>query len=194
VENPHKVYKNLFLRDPRYNTVISNFGFSYDKVLKSVENLQIGTCLDIGSGRGIMIEYFKENRPEIKVYSTDLEKFHHHNVDFMEIDLFKPETLDRIENEWPKMDLVTCLDVMEHLPLSVIDGVLQRLSRIGRISIFTIANHPDIHDGVELHLTKENSEFWSSALKNHYEIAVQEDYLFGANELYYFACYSKAFL
>ena len=194
MENPHDVYKNLFLKDPRYNSLISNFGFSYDRVLKNIENLAIGTCLDVGSGRGIMIDYFKEHRPEIKVYSSDLEKFHHHNVDFMAIDLFKPETLDRIETEWPKMDLITCLDVMEHLPSSVIDEVFSRISRLGRIAIFTIANHPDVHNGVELHLTKENAEYWSNQLKKYYEIAVHEDYVFGTNELYYFACYSKAFL
>lgn len=193
MEDPRHVYKELFVGDPVYNSHDSNHGFSYEIVIKTIDGLQVSSCLDVGSGRGIMLDYFKRFRPEIALYSCDLEKFHTHDVGFVEINLFTPETLDKVSDAFPVTDIMTCLDVMEHVPPIAVRDVFNRLAKLSKIAMFTIANHPDIQNGVELHLTQEREPFWLDQMKDAYDVLYDESFQFGPNFLYYFLCRSKAF-
>lgn len=184
MENPRQVYKEIFDQLPNYNTFSSNSGLSYQLVLNSLSEIRnVRHCLDIGSGRGLMIRYLHENRPEIEVSSVDLEKFHDFDVNFTTVDLSKPNPLGAVSRVY---DLATCLDVMEHLPPEVLDRVFESISRISVLQAFTIANHSDVINGVELHLTQENISFWRQKILQYFDIFEEQSFNFSGNELYYF--------
>ena len=156
-----KVYKDTFC-DPTYS---SGYDSRYDFVLENV----LGThFIDIGSGRGQTIKNLKKNIHCV-ITSVDLEKFHNEQSDyFIQCNLANPEDRKNIIKNF--YDTLICTDVLEHLDKSFIEDVVKMCSQMAKRVIFTIANHSDIINGVELHTIQENSEWWDTLLLKYFVI------------------------
>lgn len=186
MENNNKykeVYKNLFANLDYYNSDLGCYNYKY--VINELNKInKFNSILDVGTGRGNLIKLISKQYPEIKISTSDIEDFHHMEFPFHKIDLTDVGTLKDIE----KHDIVTCTDVLEHLPESVIKDVIEILSKKCKIAIFTIANHSEIINGVQLHLIQKDLDFWKKTLKDFFEIKNSETYYNG--RLYLLTCNS----
>lgn len=137
--------------------------FRYQLVLEYLKNNNVKKIIDISSGRGVMLDMIKKQYPHIEITSTDLSKFHDVDVkEFREVDLSNKDTLFEVDE---KYDLLTCLDVLEHLDDSFIKDVFEWFSKISKKQILTIANHSEIQNGVEIHTIQEDMSYWSPIIE-----------------------------
>ena len=70
-------------------------------------------------------------------------------------------------------DLVTCLDVLEHIEPECLDDVLADLWRLtGKIAFVVVATRPagkELPDGRNAHLIVQPWEWWLAKLREHFE-------------------------
>lgn len=159
----NKIYKDAF-SNPSYST---NRGrkFSCSLVKNYITNED--NVIDIGSGRGpVLIELMDVFPPE-KILSCDLENFHDMNVSFQPLNLIKEEDRNKIVDFF---DLLTCLDVLEHIEEEYIEDILKFFKRIARKFIIIVANHSDVQNGIELHLTQRPLVWWKQLFKKYFKI------------------------
>ena len=168
MKNYKEIYEQSF-SDLNYNLHPDN-EFRFNMVYDYLKLNKVNTFVDIGSGRGTIIKYIITNHPSIEILSCDLKKFHNYDVEFIEINLCDKDTF-KISK---KYDLLTCLDVLEHINKECVDDILFFLSKISKYSLITIANHSDIQNGVELHIIQENMEYWSPLIEKYFEIIKTE--------------------
>jgi len=163
-------YKNIYERcfnDKNYN-VHDNTEFRYQEVINFLDRNDFNSLIDIGSGRGQLISIISENNYKLKITSCDITKFHSLDIPFIELNLCEEDSLDKLRDK--RFELLTCLDVLEHLEKNCTHNVIKFFSEISDYCILSIANHSDIQHGVELHLTQENSDYWSVLIENFFDI------------------------
>jgi len=159
------IYSKAF-SDVRYNShVDSEPRFEY--VRKFLMGGDVNTIGDFGSGRGNVISVVQRHYDHINIESYDLEKFHNYDVPFSNINLCDNQSIENINKIY---DLVTCLDVMEHLQKECVDDVLSFFCRISKYCILTIANHSDVKNGVELHLIQEDLTYWLPLIEQYFDV------------------------
>lgn len=114
------------------------------------------TYLDVGCGRGEMLHYM---------------------ADFAEVKGVElvPELCDGdwiIEGALPHLpfgdgsyDVVSCFDVMEHIPASLAEASIKELGRIAdRYLVMTISNIMSVHQGRMLHINRRPYDEWDALL------------------------------
>jgi len=144
--------------------------------------------IDIGSGRGQLLALVNNFNTPIDITSVDLKKFNDIPVNnFIPCDLSKEP--DRANIIIRKYDVVTCLDVFEHLDKFYIEDVIKMCATISPISVFSIANHSDIINGIELHTIQENDIWWEQILLKYFTITDKKMCYNG--RLYMYICESK---
>ncbi len=168
--NFHEIYEKSF-ENQNYNFHPEN-EFRYSYVKNYVESNKVKKIIDIGSGRGTLIEVLKKIDTNIEIFSSDLKKFHNWEVPFFEINLCNKETFKEFEDN--SFELLVCLDVLEHIKKECIDDIFSFFQKISKNLIFSIANHSDVQNGVELHLIQEDMSFWSPIILKYFEIIHSE--------------------
>jgi 2-polyprenyl-3-methyl-5-hydroxy-6-metoxy-1,4-benzoquinol methylase len=153
--------------------------FRFQYVAKYIsENKNIKTIIDVGSGRGVVVDMLKKINNNFEIMMVDLEKYNSIDVDFMKINLSLPpdrqKLIDKYSNK--KYDILTCLDVLEHLDKSFISDVFYTFSKICNEAILTIANHSDMLDGIELHTIQENFHYWEPLILKYFKIVHYEEH------------------
>lgn len=181
-----KTYEKSF-ENANYN-LHSDQEFRFQYVINALQQTKVSSVIDISSGRGNLINVIKNFDQNIKITSTDLKKFHNYEVPFFEVNLCEPDTFKNITPN--KFDMLTCLDVMEHIESGCVENVIKVFSEISKFSVLTIANHSDILNGVELHLIQENLTYWKPIIEKHFVIVDQQEHYNG--RLYLFILKSKA--
>lgn len=166
MNNSEIEYKELFT-DPNYNSHSSS-ELRFQFVMNYIKNSNFKSLIDIGSGRGNLIRELLESEIDIEINSADLDKFHTYNVPFYKLNILNEFDRKILENK--KFDLLTCLDVMEHLEKNQTDEIFKFFSKISKFQIFTIANHPDIQDGKDIHTIQEKLPFWINSVKKSLKI------------------------
>ena len=167
------VYSKIFKTEPGYcYRTVSDKEPKHKLTMEFMAKYgdEINSMVDIGAGRGAIVKYFLDNHPNVDVLSADLDNYHRYPTRFQAIDLSVSEfELDKV------YDLVTCFDVIEHLaePHSV--DILTKLRPYGKYFLYAIANHSDVHQGYQLHLTRRDREFWDKEISKHYEIISAEN-------------------
>lgn len=159
-------YKKLF-NNPNYNSH-SNRELRFQFVMDYIKKTNVKTLVDIGSGRGNLIKELIDSNLDLKISSVDLDKFHQYNIPFYKMNILNHDERKILSED--KFDLLTCLDVMEHLEKSKIDDIFEYFSKISNFQIFTIANHPDIQNGIDIHNIQENLPFWINSIKKSLKI------------------------
>jgi 2-polyprenyl-3-methyl-5-hydroxy-6-metoxy-1,4-benzoquinol methylase len=145
------------LKNPQYKMI-------YEYLLLNKNNIK--THVSIGSGRGEFLHYI--DHLGFEQTTVDLKKFHNFGYPFIRCDLSKQEDLDNLKRyHW---DVLTCLDVMEHIEEDKVDAILSTLSQIADVCLFTIANHEDTQHGIKLHLTVEDDKWWNKKLEKYFKI------------------------
>lgn len=176
-----EVYKNLFKNLNWYNSDVDCYNYKY--VINELNKInKFSSILDIGTGRGNLVKLILKHYPNIKISTSDIENFHNIDVNFYKIDLTDINSLKNIE----KHDIITCTDVLEHLPENNIKNVIEAFSKKCKFAIFTIANHSEVINGVELHLIQKDLDFWQKIIKEFFEIKNVETFYNG--RLYLLTC------
>jgi 2-polyprenyl-3-methyl-5-hydroxy-6-metoxy-1,4-benzoquinol methylase len=156
-------YQKIFFNFPWYNAH-SQTEFRYIQALDLLKLYEPSSILDVGSGRGNFLSLLKNNYDSLVLNACDLNNFH-------KLDYVNHFILD-IRYDYPRVnvDVVTCLDVLEHLPVEDIKLALENMRKTGSHFVFSVSNHSDIIDGVELHLTQLDKNGWLDLLKNHCDV------------------------
>lgn len=161
-----EVYDNIFNTKMRYNVHIGDKD-RYDFVIENIIQNNYKKIIDISSGRGYFIKYLKELKNDIDITSTDLKKFNNIDVKFIELNLCEKSDYQKIVE---KYDHLSCMDVLEHVEEKHIEDILQFFSTLSNNFCFTIANHSDVQNGVELHLIQKNMNWWNDVLNRNFII------------------------
>jgi hypothetical protein len=98
------------------------------------------------------------------------------DYEFISLDLSNNDDFKKIKKN--TYELLTCLDVLEHLDKSFVDNVLYNFSQISKNVILTIANHHDIQNNIELHTIIENMDYWRPIITKFFIINHEETYEF----------------
>lgn len=165
--NYNNIYKKLFQTD--------NYNFHPDDELRYVKALEFlqkyhkqnQTIIDISSGRGIFIKLLLNSYDSFLITSTDIKKFHSYDINFIELDLNSKE---QREAYLIRHDFLFAMDCLEHLDESEILSVLKYLSYISKYSFFTIANHKEMVDGIDIHRIQKGIKYWTNLIKNYFYI------------------------
>jgi hypothetical protein len=188
-------YLNIYSK--LFNANYNQYGGSEKSIECSIDFIKknnIKTLIDISTGTGTFPKFVSKEITDINITCTDLKKFNDLNYEFISVDLSKNEDLEKIKTNG--YELLTCLDVLEHLDKSFIDNVLKHFARISKNVILTIANHSDIQNGIELHTIIENMDYWRPVIENYFHIVKLESYDFtqknnSVNYLYLLTLKSK---
>jgi cyclopropane fatty-acyl-phospholipid synthase-like methyltransferase len=184
--NYKEVYTKLF--NTNHYSVHDENEFRYQLTLDYLKHNDVNNLIDIGSGRGVLLNIIQNFNPNIKILSTDLDKYHDLDLDFKKINLSNKETYFYPNK---KMDVLTCLDVLEHLDKSFIEDVIDWFSKISETQILTIANHPEFMDGIDIHTIQEDLTYWEPIIEKKLDIIYKETKVFGSNYLYVLITKSK---
>jgi hypothetical protein len=195
MRNTNETYKDLF-KDPSYN-LHSDEEKRFQFVLNYIKQNEINSIIDIGSGRGNLLRQLKIEKPDLQILSVDLEKFHELDVPFVRMNIENINDRKAILNL--NFDLLTCLDVLEHIEYESVNDVFEFFSKISKHQIFSIANHPDIQNGLDIHLIQEDAFFWTKRILKYLNIKAYSKYKFFSkpddfpeskryNYLYIFIC------
>jgi ubiquinone/menaquinone biosynthesis C-methylase UbiE len=123
------------------------------------------TLLDVGCGMGVAVRYHRDIGG-IKAYGIDfakpaIEAWHEMGVKDWCL-VASAESIPFHDNEF---DMVTCMDMMEHVPEANVDQVLREIYRVSKNDfLFMIclvpSQHKMPHDGSEPHICLKTAEWW----------------------------------
>ena len=160
------IYKRIFMKHKEYN-VHDIDKDRYDFVIDGIIDNDYNKIIDISSGRGSLIKHLRNKKQDIHITSTDIHKFNNLDVEFIQLDLTKKDDLNKITETY---DMLSCLDVLEHIEEKHINDVLLAFKKISNHFCFTVANHSEIIDRFELHLIQKNKDWWDEIFENHFTI------------------------
>lgn len=164
-----QVYTKVFNIPSYSNDLHIQYDFCIQQLLKLFKPNDTFSVIDIGSGRGQVIQRIKQNFKNAIITSVDLKQFHQHTVDkFIAADLSKADDRAKLANQ--RVDVLICTDVLEHLDQVFIEEVIKTLSVISKKLILAIANHSDVQCGVELHTIQQNNQWWRKLLEKYMTI------------------------
>ena len=161
-KDQQELYDYIYAKDPTYNSLIA-------QKLPYVENFakRAGkTFIDAGCGRGNYLKRLVSlgyNVLGVEFSKVCCEKYlkdyQHVNADI----------LDFCESTDKRFDGVICSDVFEHLNPEDLNNYLLHLSKLSRCALFGVANHPDVVQGIEMHVIFEDENWWLNKFKEFYE-------------------------
>jgi SAM-dependent methyltransferase len=170
--NNKDIFKMKEIYEQIYASGNSAYNEQYDYKLEIVkkELFYLKTdirILDVGCGKGNYLKFLHENKftntlgleLSEECSKNFLYNFKHINADFLE---YKEKFQDK------EFDLLICMDLLEHLSYENIPLTLQAFERISDYCILGIANHPDIFEGIDLHLIQENIDWWENYVKKYF--------------------------
>lgn len=127
-------------------------------VARMIDKFEIDELLDYGAGKLRLLKTIADNRLV--------------NRKFRYIP-YEPAD-DRYSDRPMPCEMVTCIDVLEHVEPDLLENVLDDLKRItGRVGFFTIHTGPAVKvlpDGRNAHLTQEGMSFWLPKLAERFDI------------------------
>jgi 2-polyprenyl-3-methyl-5-hydroxy-6-metoxy-1,4-benzoquinol methylase len=185
-----KVYDMAFSHPSYSNEEHIQYKYVQDNIQQF--NLPNNKIIEIGSGRGQNLQKCIDNKDNIQnliLTSVDLNNYHNMTVDtFIKADLSKPDDRLEILNSG-LYDILICTDVFEHLDKRFIEDVIELCAKLAKYSIIAIANHSDIHNGIELHTIQESDTWWDELLKKHFTITDKQKHY--GNRLYMYKLVSN---
>jgi len=178
-----------------YNKLFATYGYNNHThreprflfVLHEIMKLNLKSLIDIGTGSGDILEILCKIKPDMKLTAVDLNNYHNLDcVKHVTADLTQDSAREKISG---KYEVLTCLDCLEHFEEIYIRDILEMFSRLSETFLFSIANHSDIVDSVELHLIQKGSTWWTNILSEFFEITYFESLC--DNRLYLYKCKRK---
>lgn len=104
--------------------------FNQRRIKSTIQILpgEIKSLADIGCGNGVFLNALMTLRPELKLVGVDRSKA---ALKFVKTENFEAD-IDNLPFEDGKFDCATCLEVIEHIPVTVYPKALSELSRISK--------------------------------------------------------------
>lgn len=113
------------------------------------------TLLDVGCGRGETVYYALEQK--ILASGIDIVP---------ELAGIYVQTASIDEIPFESVDVVTCYDMLEHLPPDEVDPALDELFRVAKKTMFlTVSGNEAEKDGETLHLSVHDHDWWEERFK-----------------------------
>jgi len=146
---------------PRIGNVV------YTNILKYFNLDKIDTILDVGCGYGGSINALWQLGK--KAYGIDISDGPEEVWKTWEIDKYcQVASADSIPFKNNKFDLVTCIDMLEHIPCQSVQDVLREMSRVGRHDfVFCICTEEEsvkVEEEV-LHICIHDAKWWTEKIK-----------------------------
>jgi 2-polyprenyl-3-methyl-5-hydroxy-6-metoxy-1,4-benzoquinol methylase len=124
-----------------------------DHLFYYISQIKPGSVLDFGCGRGDFLRGLSAKLPiEALFYDPAVSEY---------------ESLPA-----KTVDLVTCLDVMEHIPVDDVPDVIEKIRSLAPVALFVISNrlaHQILPNGENAHCTVRPPEWWRTLLEGHYK-------------------------
>jgi len=125
-------------------------------VTSLINKTEAKTLLDFGAGKGRLIQHIKPD----------------HDI---ECTLYEPAMPQWAEMPEGKFDLLTCIDVLEHIEPDCLDEVLDAIGeRTGEYAFLTVHTGPAVKtlpDGRNAHLIQEPPMWWLSRIGSRLHLA-----------------------
>lgn len=103
----------------------------------------IKTLADVGCGNGVFLHYILQKRPEIEAIGVDRSQTALKFVKAKKIEA----SIENLPLENKSIDCVTCLEVIEHLPIDIYEKGLDELARItGKTLIISVPYNEILED------------------------------------------------
>ena len=163
--NYQEIYNKVFEEKGEYNCSEANkFPEKFKFVLDFLEG-EDKQVLDIGCGAGMHLELLKSNGYKaVGVEVSDvccnkfLKKFNYKNTDIVSFANTKKKPFNS----------VICIDFLEHIHEDDLHEVLTAIKSVSKRVLFGIANHSDKINNVELHLIRQNADWWVNKLSEYF--------------------------
>ena len=152
-------YIHIYGTHPHYHMSGKRGGQAQDDLALTDER---GTYLDVGCGRGEMLDYAADILMFTDVKGTETvpalyDKEHRQFALVTELPF-----------EDDGFDVVCCLDVLEHLLPDDTEQALTELARVAKHSLLLTANNKTSNSlGVELHINRRPYDEWDQLIKLH---------------------------
>ena len=145
-EQQQKLHEN-----PNYGTASVQFA---PIVSKLINQTQVDELLDYGAGKMRLFQNLKVGH-KLKLQAYD-------------------PAIPDLAGEPKPMQMVTCIDVLEHIEPEMLDNVLDHLKALTQeIGFFTVHTGPAVKvlpDGRNAHLIQEPASWWLPKLLNRFEL------------------------
>ena len=125
--------------------------------------------LDVGCGAGLSVRYHREVGG-IEAYGIDFAKSATDTWKKCEVDKYcSVASAEQIPFKDNEFDMVTCTEMLEHIPEESVKQVFSEMLRVGSKSFFfTVALSPAVHkmphDGSEPHICLKPDVWWVEAM------------------------------
>ena len=164
VDKQEALYRTMHNTFPSYQeknwgilTLKHWFGFLPDRP---------ASILEVGCGNGKLCRLLTDMHYDTTGVDLVTGSYNRDGYNFVQHDLMK----DSMPFESKEFDMAVSFDVLEHLPESCIDGVLQDIFRVARKVAIVV---PCLHDTTRnkllaaLHLTVKSPEWWLARLNKY---------------------------
>jgi len=168
--NPAEVYDHAFGNPDYCNPGPDEPRIAY--TLAWIRQLWPSSVLDVGAGRGILCKEIRQYG-DIRVYGCDVVPHAREHAQCIHVDLGTPEGVWWLTCQ--SIDLVTCLDVLEHLPSWRVPAAIAAMAQAAPRAVITVSRDTAMLDGQDLHLTRLTRPWWDALLKEHYNIVHTTD-------------------
>lgn len=165
-------YDYLYQNNPAYGQINTDeprfvVALNYTNSIQGVK-----TILDAGVGRGGFYNLIKTRYDVfgLEPSQTAITKFHSGDQRIKNI------LIQEIPGHYQQatFDLVTCLDVLEHIPISEIDETLRAIQFVGeKYYVISVASHEDVIDGLNLHVNLRSYQEWEQDFQRFFNIISQ---------------------
>lgn len=141
---------------------------SAEEIVPIILNLfPIKSVVDVGCGTGVWLSVFRKHGIEdilgIDGEYVDPEQLEIPRENFLSHDLSKPLRIER------QFDLVTSLEVAEHLPEECAEGFVNSLTQLGSVILFSAAI--PFQGGTE-HVNEQWPDYWSALFSEKGYVAI----------------------
>lgn len=162
------------IEDEKYSWLYEN-GYPIGQPMRSVKKFNIPknlSCIDLGCGRGTPSSYFDNyTGVDISRYIINYNKQNRKGN-------YIHASLDNLSMITDSYDIALCSDVMEHIPESHVESVLESISKLSvDLYYFTISTRKSVlldKDKNNLHLTIWNSDTWRKILSQFFTLLEEE--------------------
>jgi SAM-dependent methyltransferase len=135
---------------------LTDFRSAQEIVPLILDLIDAKSVIDVGCGSGAFLSVFQQHGVKdiqgIDNASLDSAMLHIPTDKILRHDLTRPFSVDK------KFDLVTCMEVAEHLPASCAEQIVDNLTRLGPVILFSAAIP---HQGGTNHINEQWPEYWA---------------------------------